>query len=115
MEFSAVKRHAISDKVWASIEPLIPRGGGSNDNRLFVDAVVYVAKTGIPWRDLPPHFGNWNSIFARFNRWSRKGLWQRILTAVAETDPLALAIDSTTIRANQVASGLKKTPIAKAD
>lgn len=108
-----MKRHAISDAVWAKMEPLIPTGGGSNDNRLFVDAVVYVAKTGIPWRDLPPHFGNWNSIFARFNRWSRKGLWKRILDATADVDPLALAIDSTTIRANQVASGVKKKAAAK--
>lgn len=97
------------------IEPLIPKGGGSHDNRLFVNAVVYVAKTGIPWRDLPPRFGNWNSIFARFNRWSRKGLWQRIVDATADDDPLALAIDSTTIRANQVAAGLKKTPVVKVD
>jgi transposase len=109
-----MKRHAISDKVWATIEPLIPKGGGSNDNRLFIDAVVYVAKTGIPWRDLPPYFGKWNSVFARFNRWGRKGLWKRIFDATADTDPLAIAIDSTSIRANQVASGLKKTPVARA-
>ncbi len=103
------RRHAISDEVWATIEPLIPKGGGSGDNRLFVDAVVHVAKTGIGWRDLPEHFGKWNSVFARFSRWSRKGLWQRLFDATAEVDPLALAIDSTTVRAHQVAAGQKKT------
>ena len=95
--------------MWALIEPLIAKQGGANDNRLFIDAVMYVAKTGIPWRDLPKSYGNWNSIFARFNRWSRKGLWQRIFDITADQDPLAIAIDSTTVRANQVAAGLKKT------
>lgn len=110
-----MKRHAISDKAWAIIERLIPKGGGSNDNRLFVDAVLYVAKTGIPWRDLPEHFGNWNSVFTRFNRWSRKGLWKKLFEATADVDPLGLAIDSTTIRANQVAAGAKKKRIEKQD
>lgn len=104
-----MKRHAITDKMWALIAPMIAKQGGSNDNRLFIDAVMYVAKTGIPWRDLPKSYGNWNSIFTRFNRWSRKGLWGLIFAATADEDPLAIAIDSTTVRANQVAAGLKKT------
>ena len=105
-----MKRHAITDKMWARVAPLIARQGGSGDNRLFIDAVMFVARTGIPWRDLPPSYGNWNSVFARFSRWSRKGRWQLIFDAIADEDPLAIAIDSTTIRANQVAAGLKKTP-----
>lgn len=108
-----MKRHAITDKMWAAIEPLIPRQGKPKDNRLFIDAVNYVAKTGIPWRDLPTSYGNWNSVLVRFNRWSRKGLWLKIFALTADEDPLAVAIDSTTVRANQVASGVKKTLVGK--
>ena len=108
-----MKRHAITDKMWALMEPLIAKQGGAGDNRLFIDAVMYVAKTGIPWRDLPESYGNWNTVFKRFNRWSRKGRWQAIFALTSDADPLAIAIDSTTVRANQVAAGLKKTQAGK--
>src|SRR5690349_2166519 len=103
-EIWGMERHAISDKVWETIKPLIPKSGASNDDRLFVNAVVYQAKTGVPWRDLPQRFGNWNSVFVRFNRWSKSGRWEKIFELTADPDPIAVAIDSTTIRANQVAA-----------
>ena len=103
-----MKRHEVSDKLWAQIEPLIPRQGSSHDNRTFINAVVYQAKTGLAWRDLPERFGKWNSIYQRFNRWSKLGLWEKIFALTADPDPLIIAIDSTSIRANQVASGVKK-------
>lgn len=103
-----MRRHEVSDKMWALIEPLIPKKGSSHDNRLFVNAVVYQNKTGIQWRDLPERFGKWNSIYQRFNRWSKLGIWEKIFELTADPEPLIIAIDSTSIRANQVASGQKK-------
>ena len=107
-ELWEMKRHEISDKLWGLIEPLVPKSGASNDDRLFVNAVFYQANTGIQWRDLPERFGKWNSIYKRFNRWSKAGLWERIFELTADRDPLAIAIDSTSIKANQVAAGIKK-------
>ncbi len=113
LDFCVVRRHEISDKLWAVIEPLVPKSGRPHDTRLFVNAVVYQAKTGIQWRDLPERFGKWNSIFQRFNRWSRYGIWKRIFELTADQEPLVIAIDSTSIRANQVASGAKKTAVKR--
>jgi transposase len=62
-----MKRHEISDKIWTVIEPLIAKQGKAHDNRLFINAVVYQAKTGIQWRDLPERFGKWNSVYQRFH------------------------------------------------
>jgi transposase len=101
-------RHEISDKMWALIKPLIPKQGSSNDDRLFINAVVYQNKTGIQWRDMPERFGKWNSVYQRFNRWSKSGIWEKIFELTADGEPLILAIDSTSIRANQVAAGQKK-------
>ena len=104
-----MKRHEVSDKLWSLIEPLVPKSGQSNDDRLFVNAVLYQAKTGVQWRDLPERFGNWNSVYQRFNRWSKAGLWEKIFELTADPEPLVIAIDSTSVRANQVAAGVKKT------
>ena len=108
-----MKRHEVSDKLWDQIKLLIPKQGASNDDRLFVNAVLYQAKTGIQWRDLPERFGKWNSLFQRYNRWSKKGVWKKIFELTADKEPLVIAFDSTSIRANQVAAGVKKTPNRK--
>lgn len=80
------------------------------DNRLFSKAVYWIAKTGAPWRDLPPRFGPWNSVFQRFNRWSKKGVWQKVAEALADAPDLEwLMIDSTVVRAHQHAAGKKGT------
>jgi transposase len=103
-----MRRHEVSDKLWEQLRPLIAGQGSSHDNRLFVNAVLFQAKTGIHWRDLPERFGKWNSVYQRFNRWSKRGVWEKIFELTADPDPLIIVIDSTTIRANQVASGQKK-------
>ena len=103
-----MRRHEISDKLWAQIAPLVPKHGRPNDTRTFVNAVVYQAKTGIHWRDLPERFGKWNSIHRRFSRWAKKGIWEQILALTADADPLVIVVDSTSVRANQVAAGQKK-------
>jgi transposase len=106
-------RHAISDESWERIERLLPgrpgdSGWTANDNRLFVDAVLYVAKTGIPWRDLPARFGHWDTVYKRFNRWCQKGTWQRVFEALRDPDLEWLIMDSTVIRAHPCAAGAKK-------
>jgi putative transposase len=78
------------------------------DNRLFVEAVLWLARTGSPWRDLPDFFGNWNSVFVRFSRWSKDGVWDRLFTTMAaDPDFEYVMIDSTIVRAHQHAAGKK--------
>lgn len=83
-------------------------GVTAKDNRLFIDAVLWIAKTGAPWRDLPERFGNWNSIWRRFDRWAAKGVWARIFHELRDPDLEWLLLDSTVIRAHQHAAGAKK-------
>ena len=111
-------RYAISDADWARLEPLLPGRAGTpgrsgDDNRRFLDAVNWWSRNGGPWRDLPEALGNWNSVFRRFDRWSKAGVWQRIAETLQDPDLdwLAidrLAIDSTTVRAHQHAAGARK-------
>ncbi len=75
-------RHAISDADWARIEHLLPGRPGQpgwigGDNRFFVDTVLWIARTGAPWRDLPERFGKFNSIWRRFDRWARTGFGRK--------------------------------------
>jgi len=106
-------RHAISDADWDRIKGLLPgqpgqHGGVAEDNRRFIDAVLYVARTGIPWEDLPERFGNWNSQWRRFDRWAAKGRWDPILAALRDPDLDVLILDSTAVRAHLSAAGAKK-------
>jgi transposase len=113
-------RHAISDADWDRIKHLLPgqpgqHGGVAQDNRLFLDAVLYVARTGIPWADLPERFGNWNSIWRRFDRWAKKGRWDPLLALLRDPDLDLLIFDSTAVRAHPCAAGAKKNGTAAAD
>ena len=81
----------LSDEQWMAIAPAIigrpdQPGSTGRDNRMFVEAVLWIVRTGAPWRDLPEVFGNWNSAFRRFSRWSAKGIWERIFTSLSD-DP----------------------------
>ena len=107
-------RHAISDQSWERIQGFLPGKPGdpgvtAKDNRLFVDAVLWIAKTGAPWRDLPERFGNWNNVWRRFDRWARKGFWQRVYEELRDPDLEWLILDSTVIRAHPHAAGAKKS------
>ena len=106
-------RLVLSDRQWKFIEkqcvgkPEDPGGTGA-DNRMFVEAVLWIARTGSPWRDLPAIFGKWNSVFVRFNRWSEGGVWQRIFATLADDPDFEyLILDSTIVRAHQHAAGAK--------
>lgn len=112
-------RHAISDEDWERIKDLLPGKAGdpgvtAKDNRLFIDAVLWVAKTSAAWRDLPERFGNFNSVWKRFDRWARKGRWQKIFEHLRDPDLEWLILDSTVVRAHQHAAGAEKKPTAAA-
>jgi len=84
-------------------------GRTAADNRLFVEAVLWIARTGSPWRDLPRQFGPWNSVYQRFARWSRRGVWHRVFVHLAQdADFEETFIDSTIVRAHQHAAGAPK-------
>jgi transposase len=101
-------RHAISDAHWVRIEPLLPKYGPAETKRRFVDAVLFVGKTAIPWRDLPARFGDWNGVRKRFDRWSRAGRWRDLFDALQDPDLEWLILDSTVVRAHPCAAGAKK-------
>jgi putative transposase len=104
------RRYELTDEEWEAIEGLLPGregdpGGHGADNRLFVNAVIWIARSGAPWRDLPERYGLWNSVYQRFNRWAKTGVWQRVFRALQAPDLEALMLDSTVIRAHQHAAG----------
>jgi len=105
-------RHALTDEQWSRIEPLLPgkRTGPESTlgDRSFVDAVIYRAKTGISWRDLPERFGPWKSVHNRFSNWARRGVWASAFKALQmRVDKSGCIVDGSVIRAHQDASGGK--------
>jgi len=105
-----MRRYELTDEQWGRIEQLLPGkegdpGAHGEDNRRFVNGVIWIARSGAPWRDLPERYGEWNSVFQRFNRWSKAGVWGRVFQAVKLADLEALLLDSTVIRAHQHAAG----------
>lgn len=107
-----MRRHEIADDHWERIKDSLPGREGdpgvtAKDNRLFVNAVLWIAHTGAQWRDLPERFGNWNSVGKRFERWAKNGVWQRVFEALKDPDLEWLILDSTVIRAHQDAAGQK--------
>src|SRR5262249_21091377 len=113
-------RHAISDQDFERIKNLLPGKAGdpgvtAHDNRLFIDAVLWLAKTGAAWRDLPERFGNSDSVWKRVSRWAQKGRWQRIFQLLQDPDLEWLILDSTVVRAHQHAAGAEKNYAGKPD
>lgn len=103
-------RHALTDEQWDRIKDLLPGkqgapGQSGKDNRLFIDTVLFVAKTGIPWRDLPERFGKWNSVWRRFDRWCENGVWELLMKGLCEYDLEELQLDSTSIKVHLAAVG----------
>src|SRR5581483_299243 len=112
-------RHAISDADWDRIKDLLPGRPGqtgwlAQDNRRFIDAVLWIAKTGAPWRDLPERLGHWNSVWRRFDRRARQGTWARVFAALQDPDLEWLILDSTVVRAHPCAAGAEKNRAAPA-
>ena len=110
---AAHRRHDISDRIWELLEPhLLGRkgtwGGNAKDNRLFINAVFWIFRTGAPWRDLPPDYGDWKNTHRRFCRWRDKGVWERLLEIlINEPDYEWLMIDASHIKVHQHGAGAK--------
>ena len=104
-------RHALTDAQWIKLQPLLPRSPGrkaTRGDRLFVDAVIFRARTGIQWRDLPERFGNWKSVYNRFRNWAAKDVWMQVFRELQiDVDETASIVDGTVVRAHQDASGGK--------
>ena len=103
-------RFDLTDEEWALIEPLLPtkRKSTRPHDRRVLNAILYVLRTGIPWRDLPERYGPYTTAYNRYNRWSRRGIWKRMFDQLASKshDSLHL-IDSTIVKAHRAASGAK--------
>lgn len=106
-------RRELRDDQWEKIKGILPGkesdpGRTAVNNRLFMDAILWIARTGAHWRELPEHFGAWNSVFQRYNRWSKAGVWERLFQALSDDPDFEyVMIDSTIVRAHQHSAGAK--------
>lgn len=109
-----MRRYALHDDQWDRIKDFLPGreghvGGTAADNRLFVEAVLFRFRAGVPWRDLPGRFGYWKIVYQRFNRWSKSGVFERIFKMLAsDHDNEYMMIDATIVRAHQHSAGARK-------
>jgi transposase len=108
-----LNRLVLKDEQWERIAPLLPGKAGDpgrsgSDNRLFVEAVLWMVRTGAPWRDLPEMFGHWNSVFRRFRRWVQTSVFEHVFQALSGDPDFEYAlIDGTIIRVHQHGTGAK--------
>ena len=106
-------RKILNDEQWARIAPELPGkkgdpGKSGTDNRLFVEAVLWVARTGSPWRDPPDDFGKWSTVYTRYWRWAQKDKWESIFKRLSEdADFEYVMIDGTIVRVHQHGAGAR--------
>ena len=106
-------RSVLTDVQWAKMEPLClgkpsDPGRSGKDNRLFVEAVLWIVRTGSPWRDLPPAFGHWNSVYTRFRDWVKAEVWKRLFEAVSDEPDMEYAmVDATIVKVHRHGQGAK--------
>ena len=117
-----IKRHELTDAQWARLKDLLPpqkprTGRPSIDHRTMVNGMLWIARTGAPWRDLPERYGKWTSVYSRFQRWRKAGIWERVLSEVqrqgdqqGKLDWEIHFVDGSIVRAHQHAAGAKKAP-----
>ncbi len=113
-------RYDLSEAEWRLIDPLLPnkpRGVARVDGRRVINGIFYVLRTGSPWRDLPERYGPYTTVYNRYNRWAKAGVWLTIFETLAAKSPQSMQmIDSSIIRAHQHAAGGKRgariTPLA---
>lgn len=114
-------RGDLSNEEWATIKPLLPPERGrwarpAQNNRKYLNGMLYVLRVGCPWRDMHERYGKWNSIYVRFRRWAEQGVWDALLETLVDlglTDDWAHQIDSTTVRGHSQAAGAKGGLIAR--
>jgi len=121
------KRYELSDVQWDRIAELLPGKAGdpgrtAGDNRLFVNGVLWVLRSGAHWHDLPERYGKWKSVHTRFSRWAKAGVWERVFDALsADADNEYLMLDTTLVRAHQQAAtgkggpGIRRWGVPEAD
>ena len=113
-------RTLLTDSMWEALSPLLPGQAGKvgvsgRDTRGFVEAVLWLGRTGVGWRDLPPHLGQWHRVYVRFARWRDKGTWE-LATAwliannrqIPHSRQRQLQVDSTSVRVHQHGTGAEK-------
>lgn len=121
---ASTPKKVITAEIWKKLEPLVERAKHSSagsppkqPDRDFIEAVLWIARTGSPWRDLPAPMGHWNHVYVRFRTWEKRGVWKRLWQSLQEeafADARLLFIDSTSVRAHQHAAGApKKTAATK--
>ena len=109
-----IRRYGLRDDQWLRIKDMLPGredtvGVTAIDNRLFVEAVLYRYRAGIPWRDLPERFGDWKNVHRRHSRWAASGVWENLFKTLAvDADNEYVMIDATIVRAHQHAAGARK-------
>lgn len=115
-----MRRHELTDEQWERLKSLLPpekppTGRPANDHRTMLNGMLWVVRTGAPWRDLPERYGKWTSVYSRFQRWRKAGVWDRVLAALQQTGDGAGEVnweihfvDATVVRAHQHAAGAKK-------
>ena len=105
-------RFDLSDREWRLIQPLLPnrpRGVARVDDRRVLNGIFFILRTGSPWRDLPERYGPYTTVYNRFNRWAKAGVWVRVFEALSAKASVSMAlIDSSIIRAHQHAAGGKR-------
>jgi transposase len=105
-------RYDLTDFEWSVVEPLLPmdrRGPKPRNNRQILNGMFYILRTGCPWRDLPERYGPYTTVYNRFNRWRKAGIWDRMMDAIVKAhDGKVQMIDSSIVRVHQHASGVKK-------
>lgn len=106
-------RDLLSDAQWERISPLLPGKAGDpgrtgRDNRLFVEAVLWLVRSGAPWRDLPERFGKWGTVWKRFRRWAKNGVFERLFEALSGDPDLEYAlIDGTIVKVHRHGTGAR--------
>ena len=115
-----MRRHELTDEHWERLEPWLPAqrpltGRPNKEHRLIVNGILWILRTGAPWRDLPERYGPWQTVYSRFRRWQQAGIWDEVLRVLqAEAahegtlDTSLTLIDGSNIRAHQHAAGARK-------
>ena len=116
-------RHDLTDEEWARLEPLLPsqepqRGGRWADHRRVINGVFWRTRCGLPWRDVPPNYGHWKTVYNRHRRWSADGTWEELLDELrrdadqVEGAQWTVGVDAGVVRAHQHAAGARHQPPA---
>ena len=120
-----MRRHELSDEQWERLAPLLPpqrpaHGRPANDHRTVLNGILWILRTGAPWRDLPERYGNWKTAYSRFTRWQAQGIWMSIFAELqrqadgeGRLDWAVHFVDSTNIRGHQHAAGAKKGAVTR--